>query len=112
MTEPSHTNPREYVPVYTALGQLAGEMVRLMLEAHGIPAMLSQESAGSTFGFTVGPLGQATVLVPILYEADALELISAMEEGRLEPPPSTNLSPAEHKYKNNKIPPDEAIKPI
>lgn len=75
-----------YVPVYTAYGQLAGEMVRLLLESMEIPAKMLQESAGTVLGLTVGPLGEATILVPVQYEAAAREILQAMEDGKLEEP--------------------------
>jgi len=77
---------REYVQVYTAYGQLAAEMVRLLLESRSIPAWLLQESAGLALGLTVGPLGEVSILVPVELEPEAREVLRAMEEGRLEEP--------------------------
>jgi hypothetical protein len=48
----------EYVP-----GDLQSEILRGLLEAQGIPVILSQESAGRAIGLTVGPLGEVTILV-------------------------------------------------
>jgi len=69
------------VIVYVGRGTLEAETVRLFLESNGIPAFVIQESAGVTFGLTVGPLGEARVLVSADDEANALELLRAMEEG-------------------------------
>ncbi len=83
MTEDS---PQEYVVVYLANGMLAGEMIRNFLQAQGIPAMLNQESAGTTYGFTVGPLGLVDVLVPANQKDEAKKLLEEMEEGDFELP--------------------------
>jgi hypothetical protein len=82
----NHPDSPEYVTVYTAYGQLAGEMVRILLESMEIPAKMQQESAGAVLGLTVGPLGEAKILVPLEYEAAAREVIQAMEDGKLEEP--------------------------
>jgi hypothetical protein len=69
------------VVVYTANGTLQAETIRLFLESEGVPATVSQESAGVTFGLTVGRLGEARVLVAAEDEQKAIELLDAMEEG-------------------------------
>jgi hypothetical protein len=69
------------VVVYTANGTLQAETIRLFLESEGVPATVSQESAGVTFGLTVGRLGEARVLVAAEDEQRAIELLDAMEEG-------------------------------
>jgi hypothetical protein len=70
------------VVVYVGHGSLEAETVRLFLESNGVPAAVSQESAGVTFGLTVGPLGEALVLVSSEDETRARELLIAMEEGK------------------------------
>lgn len=70
-----------YVSVYKAEGQLEGEMVKAFLEAQGIPAMLSQDTAGKIYGLTVGNLGEVDLLVAPANEAKARELLRAMESG-------------------------------
>jgi len=51
-------------------GDLQAEMLRGLLEAQGIPAILSQESAGrSVFPVTVGKFGEVQILV----QSDRLE---------------------------------------
>lgn len=74
----------EYVEVYTANGQLEADMIRLMLEASGLHVITRQESAGLVYGLTVGPLGEVPILVPENEAADAVELLKAMEEGKLD----------------------------
>jgi len=70
-----------YVSVYKAEGQLDGEIVKAFLEAQGVPAMLSQDTAGKIYGLTVGNLGEVDVLVAPADEAKARELLRAMESG-------------------------------
>jgi hypothetical protein len=73
-------DPR-HVVVYVAHGALEAETVRLFLESEGIDAIIRQESAGVTFGLTVGSLGEARILVPAADQARAIQLLEAMEEG-------------------------------
>jgi len=53
--------PEEYVVVYTANGQLEGQMIRAFLESHGIKVLAS---VGMTYGLTITPLGQVTSAFP------------------------------------------------
>jgi hypothetical protein len=80
----STSDPMEYVPVYTASGKLAGEMIRLMLEAQGIPVILRQEAVGLVHGLTVSPLGNVYVCVPPVHVDEAEQILREMEDGRLE----------------------------
>ena len=72
----------DLVEVYSVEGgeAVAGPL-RDFLEAQGIPAMVSQESAGAIYGFTVGNLGMATILVDPENAAKARELLAQMERG-------------------------------
>jgi hypothetical protein len=70
--------------VYIANGKLEAESVKILLESFGIPAFINQESAGSTFGLTVGPLGEVEVLVPTARIAEAKKIIEEMRDGKLE----------------------------
>ena len=72
------------VVVYTAAGQLNAQVIKGLLEAAGIPAVISQEGAGDVFGFTIGPLGLADILVTEEQAAAARDLLEAMEHGELE----------------------------
>jgi hypothetical protein len=53
----------QWKTVYSANGILEAETIRIFLGSFDIFSIISQESAGSTFGFTIGPLGQAHILV-------------------------------------------------
>ncbi len=72
------------VVVYTAAGRMEANIVKGMLEAAGIPVELSQESAGTVYGLTVGPLGWVDVLVTEQHAQEAQALIEAMGQGELE----------------------------
>ncbi|NPV85170.1 MAG: DUF2007 domain-containing protein [Anaerolineae bacterium] len=67
--------------VYTANGQLEAETIRLFLQSFQIPSVISQESAGVTFGFTVGPLGQAQIYVRSEDAERAEEALKHLENG-------------------------------
>jgi hypothetical protein len=82
----SKSNIQDEVAVYTALGHLAGEMIRIFLESQGVPARLSQESAGLVHGLTVGSLGEVEILVPAAREVEARDLLTRMDAGEFELP--------------------------
>lgn len=71
----------QYLEVYSANGLLEAETMKLFLQAQGVDARVSQESAGVTFGLTVGPLGEAKVLVPESQFDMAKKIIAEMEHG-------------------------------
>lgn len=71
----------KYVQVYTANGMLEAETVRVFLESLGIDAFVSQESAGVTYGLTVGPLGEAKIFVPGDQVDQAMSALKEMEKG-------------------------------
>ena len=71
------------VSVYTVAGHGQAEVIKGMLEATGIPAEISQESAGLVYGFTVGGMGLAHILVAAEHEAEARALLEAMQRGDL-----------------------------
>jgi hypothetical protein len=70
--------------VFVANGMLEAETVKILLESFGIPAFTNQESAGSTYGLTVGPLGEVDIFVQPEHLKEARKIIQDMKEGRLE----------------------------
>lgn len=72
--------------VYVANGLLEAESVKILLESFGIPAFTNQESAGTTYGLTVGPLGEVEVVVPMDKIKEAKEVIADLRAGKLEMP--------------------------
>lgn len=83
---------KRFVQAYTAEGKLDGEMISLMLQSFNIETRMAQESAGATYGFTAGPMGEVIILVPEDQLQDAEEILQAYEEGRLELPDSPESS--------------------
>ncbi len=74
----------EYKLVYQAQGNLDGEMIKNFLESFNIPVLSSQESAGKTYGLTIGSLGLVDILVPADRVDEAMTLLEKMEDGLLE----------------------------
>ena len=72
--------------VFVANGLLEAESVKILLESFGIPAFTNQESAGTTYGLTVGPMGEVDILVPEKYLSEAKKVIDDMKKGLLELP--------------------------
>jgi hypothetical protein len=70
--------------VYIANGILEAESVKILLESFEIPAFINQESLGSTYGLSIGLLGEVEVIVPMKFIAQAKKVIKDMEEGKLE----------------------------
>lgn len=92
----------EYITVYEANGHLAGEMVRLLLEANEIPTVAVQESAGRAIGLVMGPMGIVQIKVPLNRQVEAQALIREMEEGRLDGIYYPGRYSEKPSYKNNK----------
>lgn len=72
------------VVVHATAGAMQAAIIKSLLESAGIPARLSQESAGSVYGFTVGAMGLVEILVPAGYVAQAEAVLAAYEHGELE----------------------------
>lgn len=79
--------------VYVASGGIEAESVKILLESFGLKAYINQESAGKTYGLTVGPLGEVEVLVPSDQVEEALKIISDMNSGKLEAPSDSDEYP-------------------
>ena len=99
---PSNEGQQKYVPVYSAHGQLAAEIIRLLLESVEIPVRLSQESAGVVYGLTVGPLGEVTILVPEERQREASLVLQQMQDGKLEEPFYYTDYVHSERYRDNK----------
>jgi hypothetical protein len=65
-------------------GGLQGEILRGLLEANGIPVLLSQEGAGRAYGLTVGALGEVQILVPSSKKSEAEQLLQEYYAGDIE----------------------------
>ncbi len=59
----SEEHLHELVSVATAYGQIEAEIIKGLLAANDIEVWLSQESAGSALGLTVGAMGEVEIMV-------------------------------------------------
>ena len=64
-----------------AAGELQAEILKGLLEAQGVPVVLSQEGAGHVFGLTVGLMGEVDILVPTHLVAQAQQVLDDYERG-------------------------------
>jgi hypothetical protein len=80
----------EYVLAYTTTGHILAESIVALLKSFGINAFTSQESAGITYGLTIGPLGEAKIYVPEEQLEEALHILEQMERGELQVASSEN----------------------
>ena len=71
----------ELVTIYVSMGLLGAEVIKSKLEAAGIPALLSYESAGPVIGIFIDGLGEVKVQVPQEFEEEARALIEPVEAG-------------------------------
>jgi hypothetical protein len=81
MFHPLHVHRDGLETIYRAAGLLEAQVIKGRLETSGIPVLLDYESAGPTYGFTVGDLGEVRVMVPIERADEARELIAVSEDG-------------------------------
>jgi len=64
-------------------GQINAEPILAALRANGIPARTVGEALGSVYGLTLDGLGEVTIVVPVEFEEQALELLAAAEDDQL-----------------------------
>jgi hypothetical protein len=74
----SEEHLHELVSVATADGQIEAEIIKGLLAANDIEVWLSQESAGSALGLTVGAMGEVKIMVRA---EQAEQARSLLEEG-------------------------------
>jgi hypothetical protein len=85
MTEPAESpDTTELVAVYTAQGHPRAHVIKSKLEAAGIPAILSYDSASLLFGLTVDGIGKVRVMVRPENAEEARKLLA--EQQTLEEP--------------------------
>jgi hypothetical protein len=76
----------ELVMIDSVPGMLEGEILRGLLESHGIDVMLSHESAGTAIGLSAGPLGLVELWVRSGQEAPARVILEQYRSGQVDPP--------------------------
>ncbi len=72
----------DWIPVGETAGRLEAEILKGMLESLGLHVRLSQESAGSTYGLSVGPLGRVELMVQQGEETTARAALDDYYAGR------------------------------
>ena len=74
----------EWVVIDNVSGDLQAEILRGLLEAQGIPVLLSRESAGRAIGLSIGPLGEVFILVKAENLQDAQRILDDYRSGFFE----------------------------
>jgi hypothetical protein len=74
----------KWTQVAVIQSDLQAELLRGLLEAQGIPVLLSQEGAGRAIGLTFGPMGEVRILVPGSQLSRAQSILAAYEAGTFE----------------------------
>jgi hypothetical protein len=68
-------------------GTFNAELIKGLLEAQGVPVVLSQEGAGHyAYAMTVGSLGQVQILVPDDHLEEARQILADYYAGKFENP--------------------------
>ncbi len=70
-----------YVILDKISGDIKAEMLRGLIEAQGIPVMLSKEGYARALGLNVGPLGEVEILVPEDKLAQARQVLADYHAG-------------------------------
>lgn len=78
MSEPN------WAQVASVQAEVQAELLRGLLEAQGIPVLLSREGAGRALGLSYGPMGEVNILVPGKFQAEAKDIIRQYEAGDFE----------------------------
>ena len=55
--------PRKMIEVYRAVGEAEAQIIRGLLESHGITSLLKSNAAPSVHAFTVDGMGEVRVMV-------------------------------------------------
>ncbi len=74
----------EWVVIERVAGDLQAEILRGLLEAQGIPVLLSREGAGRAIGLSVGPLGEVVILVTADSRQEAMQVLAKYRDGWFE----------------------------
>lgn len=74
----------EIVVIESIPDSVQAEILRSLLESHGIRVSLSREAASSAIGLTVGPLADVDILVPKSQAERARKILDDYYKGSLE----------------------------
>lgn len=79
-----HSHPADgEIELLRVQGQINAEPILAALRANGIPARTVGEALGSVYGLTLDGLGEVTIVVPLDFEEQALELLAAADADQL-----------------------------
>ncbi len=78
--KPETKEPVEWVQLSEAYASLEAEVVAGLLRAEGVPVWIWQQGAGRALGLTVGPMGNAHIMVPAEYVEIAHSILAAEPE--------------------------------
>lgn len=70
----------DLIVIESAAGMLEAEILRALLESYDIRTLLSQESAASAIGLSIGPLGRVDILVPASQVTEARKILSDYQD--------------------------------
>jgi hypothetical protein len=73
------SNSEELVEVYRASGELEAQVIRSLLEYHGIPCLLKGEAARNIYGLTVDGIAEVRIMVWERMADEARSLIKGRE---------------------------------
>ena len=76
----SEEQPHKLVSVGIADGQVEAEIIKGLLTANGVEVWLSQESAGTALGLTVGAMGEVEIMVRAEQAEEARSLLDQDSE--------------------------------
>jgi hypothetical protein len=74
----------DLVVIDEVAGDLQAQILRGLLEAQGIPVMLSEESAGKVYGFSIPAMGAVQLIVRAEHSEAARKVLEAYYDGELE----------------------------
>jgi hypothetical protein len=73
------SNSEELVEVYRASGEMEAQVIRSLLEYHGIPCLLKGEAARNIYGLTVDGIAEVRIMVWERMADEARSLIKGRE---------------------------------
>lgn len=73
-------NSEELVEVYRANGEMEAQVIRSLLEYHGIPCLLKGEAARNIYGLTVDGIAEVRIMVWERMADEARSLIKGKGE--------------------------------
>jgi len=79
LSKPVHASGAGLVDVWHSYGEMDSQLIRALLDSHGIESMLSGESLRLTHGFTVDGLAEVKILVREEDATRARDIIASLD---------------------------------